>query len=255
MDTKFIRQYGEEILCYRHRTTRKKKQMQYEDFDKQLIHLHREERELLKQKYNLGWEALTPPVQRGWKRFFVLREDVARSRHKVFFENILSKINTYDYSWRKDFKRKKRKRGRKVYVVKPQSLAKLSELDLVKLGFTDLEKQFFYEVWETDCRGLFVKRFLFKEPWRFVLKVRPNMIDKVRKRDEVIEARLQEIDAYLDRNRFRHRLNKILHGHDQWGWLKYYEKEKEKYAYKNKSVNQILNLVNEEQWNSSNGEN
>ena len=37
MDTKFIQQYGEDILCYRLRTARQKKRMQYEDFDKQLI--------------------------------------------------------------------------------------------------------------------------------------------------------------------------------------------------------------------------
>ncbi|QNA44955.1 hypothetical protein [Lacibacter sediminis] len=255
MDTKLIRQYGEDILCYRHRAARKKKRMQYEDFDKQLIHLHKEERQLSKQKRNLGWEALTPPIQRGWKRFFVLREDVARSKHKVFFENILQKINTYDFSWRKDFKQKKRIRGRKIYVVKPQSLLKLSELDLVKLEFNELEKQFFYEAWETDCRGLFVKRFVFKEPWRFVLRVKPNMVDKVRKRDNLIEARLQEIDDYLSKNRFTGRLNKILHGSDGNSWLKFYEKEKEKYRFKNKSLNQILNLINEQQWNSGNGEN
>ena len=245
MDIKLIRQYGEDILCYRHRTARKKKQLQYEDFDKQLIQLYKEERHLLNLKWNLGWEVITPPVQQGWKRFFVLREDVARSKHKSFFERILEKINTCDFSWRKDFKQKKRRRGRKVYVVRPQSLLKLSELDLIRLEFTESEKSFFYAIWETDKRGLFVKRFVFKEPWRFVLRVRPNMIEKVRKRDNEIEARLKEINDYLDRNHLTGRLNKLVHGRGGNNWLKFYEKEKEKYAFKNKSLAQILNSINE----------
>lgn len=91
MDTKLIKQYGEDIFCYRLRTARHKKRMQYEDFDKQLIQLHQEENGLYEQRRNLGWEPLLPAVQKGWKRFFVLRDDVARSKQAEFFENILKK--------------------------------------------------------------------------------------------------------------------------------------------------------------------
>src|SRR4051812_19284598 len=110
MDTKLIQQYGEDIRCYRLRTARQRKRMQYEDFDKQLIQLDKEEDRLYRQKMNLGWEALHPPVQKGWVRSFILREDIARSRYAFFFEAMLKKINTYEYSWRKDFKRKKKRR-------------------------------------------------------------------------------------------------------------------------------------------------
>ena len=107
MDTKLIKQFGTDILCYRIRTARQKKRMQYEDFDKQLIALSKEE--IILHNHNPGWEPLTPPVQRGWKRFFVLRDDVARSDDAQFFQNILAKINTEKWSYRKDFKKKKRK--------------------------------------------------------------------------------------------------------------------------------------------------
>src|SRR4029078_1937661 len=103
MDTKFIQQYGEDILCYRLRTARQKKRMQYKDFDKQLIQLYQEERELYWQIRELGCVPLIPPFQRGWKRSFVLRDDVARSPQAKFFQNILDKINTRDWSYRKDF--------------------------------------------------------------------------------------------------------------------------------------------------------
>src|SRR5688572_3974164 len=88
MDRKLIQQYGTEILSYRLRTVRQRKRMQYEDFDKQLIKLYKEDKALGIKANNLGWEPLTPPVQKGWKRFFVLRDDVARSKHAEFFENI-----------------------------------------------------------------------------------------------------------------------------------------------------------------------
>src|SRR5688572_12105392 len=134
MDTKFIRVYGEDILCYRMRTARQKIRMQYADFDKFLIQLHREERDLYEKKRNLGWEALSPPVQKGWKRFFVLRDDVERSKQADFFKGILVKINTYDWSSRKDFKIKKRKRGRKTHVIKSQKLLEPGEFHFQKLN-------------------------------------------------------------------------------------------------------------------------
>jgi hypothetical protein len=103
MDTKLIKQFGTEILCYRLRTVRQKKRMQYEDFDKQLIALEKETKPIIYKRYKPEYEPLLPPVQKGWKRFFVLRDDVARSNDAQFFENILKKINTKTIYWKKDF--------------------------------------------------------------------------------------------------------------------------------------------------------
>ena len=239
MDSKLIKQYGPEILSYRLRTVRQKKRMQYEDFDKRLLQLGKEEKRLCKQKHALGWEPLMPPVQKGWKRFFVLREDVARGKHAEFFENILQKINTYDWSHRKDFMVRKRRYGRNKYGVKTQSLLRPYEYKFQKMGFTDGEKQFFYEVWERDYKGKPEKRYVFIEPWRFVLRVRPNVIDKVKKRDEVMERRLKEIDNYLSRNFYRHRLSKLLYGYE-WGYRWRGEDEREKNVLKNKPLQHIL---------------
>jgi hypothetical protein len=243
MDTKLIKQYGEQICCYRLRYTRQKKRMQYEDFDKQLIQLDKEEKKLRKQQRNLGWELLNPPIQRGWIRHFVLREDVARGKYAVFFNNILKKINTYEYSWKKDFKKKKRKRGRKIYVLKPQYLLKPYEYQFSKMEFTESEKQFFKEVWEVDWRKQPVKRYEFVEPWRFVLKVRVNMIDKVRIKDIELESRLNEIDNYFKKNCLRGRLINLLHGNNRWNWRRRVVKAKEKYEYQHKSLNQILDSI------------
>lgn len=217
MDTKLVREFGTEILSYRLRTVRQKKRMQYEDFDKRLIRLHRENKALRRQQRNLGWEPLIPHVQKGWKRFFVLREDVARSKHAEFFESILKKINTYDWSYRKDFIVRKRRYGKNKYGVKQQSLLRPYAYQFNRMGFTDAERQFFHEQWEYTCRRDLIKRYVFSEPWRFVLRVRPNMIDKVRRRDEVIERQMNEIDDYLKWNNHICRMEKLVYGKCSYG--------------------------------------
>jgi hypothetical protein len=243
MDKKLIQQYGTEILSYRLRTVRQKKRMQYEDFDKQLIQLHKEERALIRQQRNLGWEPLIPPVQKGWKRFFVLREDVARSKHSEFFENILSKINTYDWSYRKDFRVRKRRYGRHKYGIKQQSLLRPYAFEFNRMGFTEDEKQFFHEHWEYNCKRDLIKRYVFKEPWRFVLRVRPNMVDKVRRRDEALEKRIDEIDDYLEWNYHRSRLEKLVYGYCSYGKWRDDLRFPLKNPLKNRPIHHILNDI------------
>lgn len=248
MGTKIIKHYGEDILCYRLRTARQKIRMQYKDFDKQLIQLYKEERALYNQQRNLGWEPLIPPVQKGWKRFFVLRDDVARSRNAEFFQNILNKINTYDWSYRKDFMVKKRRFGRKKYVVKEQKLLQPCERHFEKLKFNDKEKQMFHETFHYDKRSREpMKKFVFNEPWRFALNVRPNMITRIRKIDSEIESRIKEIDSYMERNDYEGRLGKLLHGRFQWKEWKWkgYGRFDEADPFANKSLHQILDLIRE----------
>lgn len=243
MNSKLIQQYGEEILCYRLRTARQKKQMLYKDFDKQLIQLHKHERKLYEKKRNLGWEPLVPPVQKGWIRFFVLRDDVARNKHADFYQGILDKINTYQYCHQKTFLKKKRKFGRKIYLPKEQYLLRPCEYEFQRMQFSDAEKQCFYETWEYNYSKQLIKRYVFNELWRFVLKVKPNMIDKIRIKDAELESELQQIDNYMERNDYRKRLVKLLDGGCGYKRWKDVEKHTELNLYCNKSLVQTLDLI------------
>lgn len=226
------------LLQFRFRTARHKKRAQYEDFDKQLLALRREENILYKQQRNLGWIELHPPVIRGWKRYFVLRDNVAKSKQAAFFESILSKINTTQYSHRKDFKVKKRKGGKKVDVAKAQHLLQPEALSFSRMKFTEAEKQYFEErTVQDNWTSKPYKVFAFTEPGCFVLRVRPNIITKTRARDEVIESRVQQIRNYLFNNVLRGRLDYLLDGHS-YSWHE--EKLKEKNPLKNKSFTVIL---------------
>ncbi len=248
MDTKLIKTFGEDILQYRLRTARQKKRMQYEDFDKQLIQLDKKWTTLWVKKFNLGWEPLLPPVQKGWKRSFVLREDVARSKSAIFYQAILDKINTNDWSYRKDFLIKRRRFGRKIYVVKGQRLLEPREYDFIRLNFTESEQQLFYpeyrlEKWSKTP----VKYYVFIEPWRFVLKVKPNMIEKTRIKDTILESDISKLSDYIERNDLKKRINKIKRGYHQYGWHRPYRGEKynELDPHKNKSLIQLLDMIKE----------
>ena len=56
---------------------------------------------------------LDKPYQKGFVRFFVVRDDVKQSKDGDFFEGILKKINTYMYSDNRKFLKKKEKKVRK----------------------------------------------------------------------------------------------------------------------------------------------
>lgn len=169
---------------------------------------------------------------------------MARSKQADFFAGILKKINRYDWSWKKDFLVKRKKRGKKIYVAKDQHLLKPDERHFQKLNFSDAEKQFFHPElnWEPWSKEL-VKEYVFNEPWRFVLVIKPNMIDKVRIKDAFLESELQRIENYLERNDLRKKQSKIVYGYGKYRWRKDLTKHKEIYKYKFKSKNQVLDII------------
>jgi hypothetical protein len=241
MDTKLIKQYGEDILCYRLRTARQKKRMQYEDFDKYLIQLDKKERALNQKKRNLGWEPLVPPVQKGWKRFYVLRDDVAAGKHAEFFQAILNKINTYDWSHRKDFVIRRRKFGKKVYVVRKQKLKEPRAYEFFKMDFNNRERLLFDEIDRIDQSGRRLeKKYVFRESWRFRLKVGPNIISKVRIKDGMLESEIKRIDNYMERNDLRKRQERITRGYFKYRYWDELEKYDEINPFLNKPIRRIL---------------
>jgi hypothetical protein len=230
---------------FRVKSLRRKERLKRWQFDKTLIRLYREERAISKQIWNLGYEELNPPVQRGWKRYFVLSDDVSRSKDAKFFQGILGKINTVQYSWKKDFKMKRRHRGKKIYVVREQELARLGESCVKKKKFTPEEMEHLAVV-RVPARkpgeGLWL--YTFQEPWRYKLKIEPNIIKWARKKDFDLERKANEIKQYFDRNHLRPKMFKVVHGRYQWRLRYYYEGDLPKYEYhpfKNRSFSDILN--------------
>ena len=235
--------YEIDVNHFRLKSLRRKKRMQYGAFEKKLRKLDREEKELFKKKNNLGWVELNPPVTRGWKRGFVLRDDVARSKDADFFESILKKINTEQWSWRKDFKIKKKRKGVKIRVDRQQHLYTPDKFHFNKLSFTEAEARYFLQEDYYDNRSRQLQtRFVFMEQWRFVLRVRPNVITKTRARDEALDKRLHELSSYFDRTGLYYTKERLIRGHYKWRYREG-EKVSEINRYKNKPLEWVLDDV------------
>lgn len=199
---------------YRLRTPRQRRRAVLTHRDKQLLALHRRRKALWQQRRDRPLVPLEPPVMRGWKRSFVLRDDVARRPDAAFYERILERINTVQYSHRRDFKKKRRSQGRKIHVARDQYLKRLELWEWQKAGFTPQEAALF-DLVEAPCPyrpGTWVYRYVFREAWRYVLRIRPNRITHTRLHNAEAEATEKAIDNYLERQDKRNRLNKLLDG-------------------------------------------
>lgn len=134
------------------KTARQKRRLLKEDFDKQLIKLYLLQQRLYRQKAALPLIPLAEPYQKGWKRTFILRGDVARSAMGHFYLALLEKINTVDYSRSKSFTQLHKRKRKKVLQVKPQYLREFCDWDHPGIKLKDVEKAHFHkeERWSKD---------------------------------------------------------------------------------------------------------
>ncbi|MEJ1242138.1 hypothetical protein WBG78_28580 [Chryseolinea sp. T2] len=198
---------------FRLKSSRRRERWKRRDREKTLLRLYREIDALRKQRRDLGWERLDEPVMRGYKRYFVLRADVAKSKEAKFFQGILDRINTTEYSSRRDFKKKRRRGGRKMYEVRSQEVEKLWTDAFRKRKFTEQEASYF-DLVMTDERpeSYFRWMYVFREPWRFQLKIEPNIIRWTMVKDFDLERRIGEIDRYIDGNHLWPTILRLVRG-------------------------------------------
>jgi hypothetical protein len=225
-----------DVLQYRLKSARRKKRLQKKDFDKQLIRMMRHKDQLLEQRRDLPMIPLEKPYQRGWKRCFALREDVARSSSSAFYEGLLAKINTVQYSPEKSFKVKKRRKGKKVRVEKRQFLMEFSEWywNDARLKLTEVERTHFhlYEVSREKGKEK-TFRYRFNEPWKYRLQVKPHLITEVKMVDEVLEQEIKFLNNHIEKHHLYPRISKLTGGaYHYWKWAGedkacYLEAEKE----------------------------
>lgn len=204
---------NDNLLYFRLRSVRSRKRAIRKDVEKQIRTKYKRSRELWKIRRNLPLIPLDKPYQRGFVRFFVVREDVKQSKDGDFFEGILKKINTYMYSDNRKFLKKKRKFGRKIYVEREQKLRYITSYswNYPKWELTDRERQYF-EKKEDYCpvRKIFGTYYKFTEPWRFTLRVRPNMITHYKPLNLELEKEYAALDSYLGQYKVIGIMNKTI---------------------------------------------
>lgn len=186
----------------------------YKDtLEKRIIALDRRRREIFNEIRNLPLIELEEPYQRGYKRYFVLRSDIAQGISAPMFEKILAIINTTQYHHDDKFQTKKKRKRKRVYIDKPQELKNLSEYDWnknPKILLSDKEKAYFelrdiYNKYSSKPQ----KEYVFAQPWRFILQVEPNMITHVRQIDIELEKELKFIDTFIEQRNLQGKLNKM----------------------------------------------
>jgi len=223
------------------KTARQKRRAQKADREKQLIRLEKLRTKLWREKRQSQWIPLEEPYQKGWKRFFVLREDVRRSDTADFYQTLLNKINTVQYSRDKTFSTRKRRLRKYEYTVRTQALRELSvtEWNSPKLELTEKEKLLFYR-YERWCyqSGRWKVGYVFAEPWRFVLRVRPHIITEQRVIDAALEAEFRRLENYIERNNLGGKIHKLTRSRQgRWNW---YNKKPIPHPFKNKPLHVVL---------------
>lgn len=207
---------------YRIKSARRKKRLVKKDFDKQLIRLDKLRHSLTDQIRSLPPIILEKPYQRGWKRLFVLRDDIKRSDKAEFYQTLLNKINKVQYHYDRSFKKRKIRKGvYHYYDAEKQKLRELSydEFHGRRFNLSEAEKQCFYrkEIWNNQYRK-WEAIYSCTEAWRFVLTIQPHIVFAVNRVDELLEQAISEVDKHINWNNWQPRIFK-LHGnaYKYWG--------------------------------------
>lgn len=203
------------LLFFRLRSLRSRKRTIRKDVEKQIRKKYKRSKELWEIKRDIPWIPLEEPYQRGFVRFFVVTEEVMRTKDAEFFEGILKKINTFMYSEIRHFLKKKKKFGRRIYVEREQKLKSLSsyEWNNPKIQLTQRERQYFLKRNEyCPFRKTYYDYYDFIEPWRFTLRIRPNMITHYKPLNAELEKEYAEVESYVNQHKVTGIIQKKIYG-------------------------------------------
>ena len=228
------------------RSIRTRKRVAKTDYEKYLRQCCDRHAELEKQKRTMPLVPLEKPYQKGYVRFFVVRDDVKRSKLGDFFENLLAKINTYQYADTRKFQKKKKRRGKRVYIARKQELYSFSQWEweraLERGKFTQKERAYFAKI---ECfnrqKDRFEIHYEFTEAWRFELRVKPNMITHYRPVDIAIERELAELDKIIDDHKNWGTITHKIYGRRN-SWNQYQKRYTPKEKYKRTPLKEIAAL-------------
>ena len=228
------------------RNLRSRKHIAREDHEKFLRTCIKRQKALFKQRRELPLVPLEKPYQKGYVRFFVLREDVRQGKQADFFETLLEKINTYQYADTRKFQKKKKRRGKRVYIARKQELYTFSQWEweraLERGKFTQKERAYFARI---ECfnrqKDRFEIHYEFTEAWRFELRVKPNMITHYRPVDIAIEREIAELDKIIDDYKNWGIIHSKIYGRS-YSWRQYQKRYMPKEKYKRTPLKEIATL-------------
>lgn len=203
----------------------------YDEKDRKIRALIAEQDELYDIKYQAPLVELDTPYQKGYKKFFVLREATTRRYDAHIISRILKKINNYVFFEKPDFKKKVKShrdhRGRRIAEheriiepslgwIGPHAWEKLSENDkkdfkkyLSSLQFRHVMAQSLSRSGGSTNVLTYAKGYFCLYPWFFETRIEPHFITHVRTLYPNVEARLKEISNTLRKHNLWTRYAKL----------------------------------------------
>ena len=184
------------------RTKRARKRSVKTAKEKNVRDKYKRRKEIFIEQKEIPLVPLKEPYQKGFERYFVLREDIKKENEIEFFTQILKKINTSQYAETRKFVKKRKRNGKRIYVPRIQELKQLQpyEYSGPHSILNDEERRYFACIQVYDPK---TKRFKgiyeFLQPWRFRLIIKPNMITHYKPLDIDLKREEAQIDHFFDK--------------------------------------------------------
>ena len=211
--------------------------------EKHLRAMHRELQSLEMRRRHPPVHELIQPIQRGWKRHFILTHAASLRPDATTLAAILDHLNTVQYFWRSDFRPTRRRPNRQRHLV-------FIEQELMAISWHDWERSPVSPTWRKYFRREFLpaerllpywygrKKTEQRYPWFvhkdrrryewgyvfrftswFELKVEKHWLTHYTEIEPGVAGRIAEIERWMDFHR-GHRRFQRLKGKSQW-WLHY----------------------------------
>lgn len=212
-------------------TKRRQTRLDKADNEKELLSLWKKKTRLMQGKRALNWVELPKPERSGYKRFFVLRPDVAKSREANFYSYLLNLLqNTviardkkFEY---KDYKTKtKRPIKQEIKDITHSQWNKLIEENKL----TAKQQLFFERKWKAiGSKSAYLGGstqygwvYEFKKPWVFEFKTQPHYLTHRILLDPKLESELTELENRIERQHLTPKISKIMGW--RYGWKDFYD--------------------------------
>lgn len=186
--------------------------------DKYYRSLYKEYQKLLNIQRSAPLIEIDEPYQRGWVRFFRLRDDASRRIDAPALTEILKRVNVYQYCRNGTFMEKNPKTG----ISEPigHHPKRYSKKDWSRLGWPESHQKYFETrlVTERNYKNQWVRnqRYVFKYPFYFVSCTEKHFVTHQRVNLPDVESRITEIMNYFDHHQVWHRLHHLFGERCRW---------------------------------------
>jgi len=193
---------------------RRQKSMNRKDTDKKILAMEAKRGQLIKAKNGMRLVELPEPIRTGYKKFFVIRPDIAAGDDVDLYKQILPYVQNTIYSNNREFLVKDYKT--KKMLPKPHKPANIEHKvwnTLVDAKFNSRQSGMFERVWkQTGLKNPKIGKFeyLFTKDWAFAEKIEPHYKTHTLLLDPDLESELQQINNRIDRNNLWPKINKLL---------------------------------------------